>query len=575
MARDDEHSDTEALIPTPDPVELDSRVVSAGSSFHSERDVSIQEPSNTLHVRRSSEAGPSSPPQPIELQLLRPRSVTPATRGSFQSDRSSQELVRRPSMELEALRTKRNTLRGPPVVRKLIPFFTSHPPLASSMIVIPLVVLPFALGVISAYRKPSNGAAGTCLPGSTKVVSEVDPWSIDNIVAITLPVAGGLSFTEAKFLDIFWDLIIGRGGQLLLLYISYHAFSQVLTNMLPTNQLTCDTYAAVAFDNGTLKGASTLARDFWRRRYPRTRYTMGVYVVMILSGLFIFAWPTLLSAMTSYGAVMIAEVTVDGETLQLSSFTPCWGIVSNASRVGLENDFIIPADVPEQYNMQVQQTANMPSSQARNLSAAESLYEYYRNHTGQYEDYQRLGYHSITDNVSIIYPNGRSSESQYLNGASVFKHNNSTTNLESPLLTIHVLVGNNGQKGFGCWYQNRTTNRKVVTGYEILDTPAGKCTPTEKYQWGFSFCLLFLTSLFTAIWFCAVLTLSSQERYRTDVPNHGYTPHFWRAVADLGRILSAEVGDDGHVLPTPELKRTMKSKRMRAAEGHDDDSEEG
>ncbi|KAF7195874.1 hypothetical protein HII31_02754 [Pseudocercospora fuligena] len=350
---------------------------------------------------------------------------------------------------------------------------------------------------------PSNGAAGTCLPGSTKVIPEVDLWNIDNIVEITLPVDGGLSFTGAKFLDIFWDLIIGRGGQLLLLYISYHAFSQVLTNMLPTNQLTCDTYAAVAFDNGTLKGASTLARDFWRRRYPRTRYTIGVYVVMIFSGLFIFAWPTLLSAMTSYGAVMNAEVTVNGETLQLSSFTPCWGIVSDASRVGLENDFIISADVPEQYNMQAQQTANMPSSQARNLSAAESLYEYYRNHTGQYEDYQRLGYHSITDNVSSIYPSGQSSDSQYISGESTFKHNDSTTDLPSPLLNFHVLVSNNGQQGYGCWYQNRTTNRTVVTGYEILETTAGKCTPTEKYQWGFSFLILFLTSLFTAIWFCA------------------------------------------------------------------------
>ena len=159
----------------------------------------------------------------------------------------------------------------------------------------------------------------------------------------------------------------------------------------------------------------------------------------------------------------------------------------------------------------------------------------------------------------------------YIGGESTFKHSNSTTSLGSPLLNIHVLVSNNGQKGYGCWYQNRTTNRTVVTGYEILDTPAGKCTPTEKYQWGFSFLILFLTSLFTAIWFCAVLTLSSQERYRTDVPNYGYTPHFWRAVADLGRILSAEVGDDGHVLPTPELKRTMKSKRMRAAEDDGDD----
>lgn len=190
----------------------------------------------------------------------------------------------------------------------------------------------------------------------------------------------------------------------------------------------------------------------------------------------------------------------------------------------------------------------------------------YLNHTDTYREYQRTSYRVITDNISTIYPSdGGSSDSKSLQIKSTFTIHNTTQNLPSPLLNIYTLAATKDQKGHGCYYLNRTESRTVVTGYQILHTPAGSCLPSREYQWGFSFLLLFVTSLFTAFWFFSVLYLSTYERYRTDIPNHAYTPHLWRAVADLGHVLASEVGRDGHLRQTPELRRRMRKKRMRVA----------
>lgn len=388
MAGPSSHSDTEALIPKY-AVELDSRQntrnVSVGGSFQDDGESSLLSASPEQNPFRSSrdvsarssfynERDAPIAPHPIELNLLRPSGAV-SPRSSFHSDRSSVDLIAQQSIELQDLRKQRDTLPPPPP-KELAPFSTAHAPLSSSMIIIPLVTLPFALVVISAYRKPDNNAAGACLLGSTEIVQRIDLWSISNIVAITLPVVSGLSFTGAKFLDLFWDLVVGRGGQMLLLIISYRAFSKVLTNLLPTNELTCDAYAAVAFDNGTLAGSWTVFRDFARGRYPRTRYVTLVYLVMLFSGIYIAIWPTLISSTTSYGSFSNATIaTTDSGIQPLSSFTPCWGIVSDGSRVGLEDDYIIPANVPELYEAQKRQRRRNPTGQPANLSAAETLYQ--------------------------------------------------------------------------------------------------------------------------------------------------------------------------------------------------------
>ena len=108
---------------------------------------------------------------------------------------------------------------------------------------------------------------------------------------------GSLSFTKAKGIDIAWDLVIGRGGQLLLLWIAGYVYAAVLDQILESTSanVTYDLYISVAISGSALTFTGALIRrlfttcSFW----PKSCF-------MLYSALYLGAYPTLIAAMTSY-----------------------------------------------------------------------------------------------------------------------------------------------------------------------------------------------------------------------------------------------------------------------------------
>ena len=148
----------------------------------------------------------------------------------------------------------------------------------------------------------------------------------------------GYSFTQVKVIDIAWDILVGRGGQVVLTVFSYHLFSSVVKMLMEQGEVGYDTFSAIAFNSGGPSTFVTLFRHAvgWTP-IPRTRHAVLAYWGMALATIYIIVVPSLLAAMTGYTSYYAPFLAVDTSvgssetTLKdcLGSIVPVWG------RVGL------------------------------------------------------------------------------------------------------------------------------------------------------------------------------------------------------------------------------------------------
>lgn len=76
-------------------------------------------------------------------------------------------------------------------------------------------------------------------------------------------VFGDYSFTVAKAIDVVWDIIIGRGGQALLLYVFSRVFYDFLHMLLEKDSMTYDTFTSLSLSGATAWGLWMLGRDLF------------------------------------------------------------------------------------------------------------------------------------------------------------------------------------------------------------------------------------------------------------------------------------------------------------------------
>lgn len=179
-------------------------------------------------------------------------------------------------------------------------------------------------------------------------------WDAANFFEITVPFAGarpetcshsglpfettdctGYTFTQVKVADLAWDLLVGRGGQGVLIIAAYQLFSRVLLALMHQDVVSYDVFGPIVFETGTLSGSLKLFRRIVRSRpMPRTRRAVLCYWAMLFATIYIVAFPSLVSAMTGYtprfkpyirrGYYRGANGTL-GDCQ--NSFVPAWGLL--------------------------------------------------------------------------------------------------------------------------------------------------------------------------------------------------------------------------------------------------------
>lgn len=136
---------------------------------------------------------------------------------------------------------------------------------------------------------------------------------------------------------------MGRAGQTLLAYISWRTFSKCLYSIMMTDPVTYQTFWTVFMQDGpSLTSVLRTFRDFTWRRGLRSKPTM---VFIILTMIFVLAFPTLASAMTGYSANNQAVVKTDSVNQVLfSQFESARYVIHDGNRVNLSVNHAIGTD---------------------------------------------------------------------------------------------------------------------------------------------------------------------------------------------------------------------------------------
>lgn len=204
------------------------------------------------------------------------------------------------------------------------------------------VTYGFILGVIAATTAlvantqrmgpsvQSRGRFGNCRTNGSFVSPQSYTSSIDwdlnplnpvYLFDITLGF-GSLDFSVAKFIDVSWDMVVGRGGQLILVYVTHRVFKKVMLFTMERNAVSYKFFAALALEDNSTYSLWRMIKDreYWKMG-PKGCFTI---LGMILSSIYLISFPTLVSSMTGYTTLYTPYTLIEGfvllTTLKITSF---------------------------------------------------------------------------------------------------------------------------------------------------------------------------------------------------------------------------------------------------------------
>ncbi|KAF2756173.1 hypothetical protein EJ05DRAFT_92353 [Pseudovirgaria hyperparasitica] len=147
-----------------------------------------------------------------------------------------------------------------------------------------------------------------------------------------------MTFATAKFVDVVWDLCVGRGAQALSWFISYVVFSKALIHAIEVAPIPFRSFTSVAIDGSSLMTFWTLLVDIRRQKSKRM---VALFIYLIISIGWMLAMPTLLSAMTGYVSSNQMYLSVDSSLIDMAE-VHAGQIIEDGERVGLSNGTCVP-----------------------------------------------------------------------------------------------------------------------------------------------------------------------------------------------------------------------------------------
>jgi hypothetical protein len=170
----------------------------------------------------------------------------------------------------------------------------------------------------------------------------------------------GLSFPTAKAIDICFDLIVGRGSQILAAFAAYPILRRAVLRSMETREfslallvpfflerISAYTLWALTANMRTLPARKLGSQDPTRR--PRIRVDWRIMLVISI-GCYVLALPTSLSAMTSYQVRSAPFIPLDGGSTYVSVedlMVPNFYVSGGTEQVGLPSNFPIHNDTTD------------------------------------------------------------------------------------------------------------------------------------------------------------------------------------------------------------------------------------
>ncbi|KAI8630873.1 hypothetical protein F5Y19DRAFT_473993 [Xylariaceae sp. FL1651] len=167
-----------------------------------------------------------------------------------------------------------------------------------------------------------------------------NPWAASGFFQINLGF-GDLTFTSVKTIDIVWDVVVGRGGQAALAFVSWRVFTDYIATSVVKSPITYSTYITVFLQSGpSITSIYRLVKDYWIRRGLDSR-AASTFVVWNM--LFILGWPTFSGAATGYAPTTKPFILAfDGNYVPFSYFLPLAYVIHDGWRINLTGDYPVP-----------------------------------------------------------------------------------------------------------------------------------------------------------------------------------------------------------------------------------------
>lgn len=228
-----------------------------------------------------------------------------------------------------------------------------------------IIAFTCTLYALVAYPTRTNEIIDVyCTPsGTVHVSTEHDPhynpyWNPELFLSITFGF-GEFQYATAKGIDIVWDVVVGRVGQIFLAILAYPVIRRSLAYYMERKSVHIDAYASIAFDKISLPALWTTVRDICGHSRRSDRRIASLFPTFnwrffahALVFMYILGFPTMVSVMTGYQAKFNAYVErpdnqflMKVDELKIPSF-----VIRDGSRIGMQD---LQPIYPEDPNIKV------------------------------------------------------------------------------------------------------------------------------------------------------------------------------------------------------------------------------
>jgi hypothetical protein len=212
--------------------------------------------------------------------------------------------------------------------------------------ILPLALAPIIVLAVVAEEASQNYIRGRdCYPNGLWKEAADATWEImDSTYFFTPNLSfGAMTFTQVKVIDIAWDLLIGRGGQMLLAWVNYRVLNEWLVYHMEMHLTSYKMYVALAFETTTMSTLGVLAKEFIAFGKPSWKrlFRWLAMFCMCFSTLYVLSFPTLMGAMTGYITTYESYVEdVNRNLIEWGKVGEVVYVIEDAKRLGYENPLV-------------------------------------------------------------------------------------------------------------------------------------------------------------------------------------------------------------------------------------------
>ena len=141
---------------------------------------------------------------------------------------------------------------------------------------------------------------------------------------------GKFSFAGVKTIDVVWDILVGRGVQIMAWWVTYVVFSDALLRVIERHATSFEVFQRIALEGASLHSLWTLFKELWTVRSKRTK---ALFCYMLLTTSYVLCIPMFIGAMTGYDSKTSAWIDPDGTNnlIPTSALSSAWVISGNDS----------------------------------------------------------------------------------------------------------------------------------------------------------------------------------------------------------------------------------------------------